>query len=119
MNLEQEVKGWSDAVLRMLAEEEDISDEFRIVVNNERDLRPHAMITLTADMLHSAGTDGYSGWNREQLRAIGINWPPPPGWLCKTAGKEVTMDQWRKFLSLRGKKRNASVPPRPSRMGRP
>jgi len=114
--MEQQIKRWSDSVLRILAEEEDLDDEFRVLVNNERDLRPHTTVVLTVEMLHSAGTDGYSGWNRKQLQALGVPWPCPTGWLRKWAGKEVTMDQWRKFVALRGK-RPSSVPQGASRMG--
>lgn len=103
MNLEQEIKTWSDGVLKTLAYEEELSDDFRILVLKELDLRPDSMVTLTSDMLHSAGTGGM-GWNHKQLQALGVK-NKAKGWLKRLVGTEVTQDQWRKFVSLKNQKR--------------
>lgn len=99
MITEEDVQNLSDHVLQILAEEEDISDEFRIAVEKVRDSRPHTMVVLTSELLHNASSSGYCGWTRQQLAALGIGWPAKSGWLKRLVGKEVTQDQWRKFVS--------------------
>jgi len=105
MNLEDAIKNWSDSVLRILVDEEDLTDEHRQMFSHELQNRDHGMVRLTTKMLHDAGTNGYEGWNSRQLASIGIGWPAPKGWLTAMNGKEVTAEQWRRFVSLKGKKK--------------
>lgn len=107
--MEQELKGWSDGVLKTLAYEEEISDDFRILVLRELECRPDSMITLTSEMLHGAATSGF-GWTHKQLRALGVM-DQSKGWLRKLVGTEVIQDQWRKFVSLKNQKRGSPKPP--------
>lgn len=49
------------------------------------------IMRLTRELLHSVATNR-NGFNRHQLRILGLNWPPPKGWLSKLCGKEVPDD---------------------------
>lgn len=62
-------------------------------------------IRLTSKLLHEAATDGYSGWNREQLELLGMSWPMPAGWLRRLVGKDVPLENWEKVMALKGTKR--------------
>ena len=42
------------------------------------------------------------GWTREQLKAIGVPWPPPKGWLRAVIGTSITDEQRRMFESQSG-----------------
>jgi hypothetical protein len=60
-------------------------------------------------MLHDAGTgtdwQGRGvGWNREQLAALGIAWPPMKGWLSRLIGRRVPRKMWERFMSLSRRK---------------
>ena len=69
------------------------------------------MIKLTIELLHSASTSsGKNGFSKNQILALGLDWPPKAGWLKRMAGKEVTEETWNNFLSERNlfiKKREA------------
>lgn len=60
------------------------------------------MVTLTSQMIHDASTEGH-GWNRRQLKSIGVPWPPPKGWLKGMVGKQIPLSLWERFVSLRKK----------------
>lgn len=55
---------------------------------------------LTREILHSAGTSGI-GYNREQLRLLGVPWPPRHGWLSNLVGKDIPDDTWSKVMELK------------------
>ncbi len=106
-DLNLEIKTWSTSVLQTLVDEEDLSTEYRWIMSAELNSRPQEQtVILTPEAIHQAATDGYSGWTKVQLAALGISWPPPKGWLRKMAGKPVPMKNWLKFLALKGKKQN-------------
>jgi hypothetical protein len=41
------------------------------------------------------------GWNKPQLEAIGIAWPPVKGWKLSVIGKQITERQRIQFESSR------------------
>ncbi|MDC0637477.1 hypothetical protein OAP25_02130 [Flavobacteriaceae bacterium] len=42
-------------------------------------------------------------WTREQLRIIGVNWPPVKGWQSLVAGKELTGAEVAEFIRAKDK----------------
>lgn len=48
-----------------------------------------------------AGSSNNGGWNKEQFRILGIDWPPKKGWMFNASGVEITPEQYERFLSLR------------------
>ncbi len=42
-------------------------------------------------------------WTREQLRIIGVNWPPVKGWQGLIAGKELTGAEVAEFIRAKDK----------------
>lgn len=63
-------------------------------------------MTLTKQILHSAGTQGM-GFNRAQLSLLGVSYPPKKGWLNALVGAEISDDTWKTVIRLRGIKRKA------------
>jgi len=62
-------------------------------------------MTLTYEILHSAGSYGGNGFNNAQLALLGVSWPPPKGWLRELAGTEIDGATWAKVMELRGVRR--------------
>lgn len=56
---------------------------------------------LTHQIIHSAGTAGI-GFNYQQLRILGVKWPPRKGWLSKLIGTEIPADKWELVVRLKG-----------------
>ena len=65
-------------------------------------------IILTHDNLHALGSKNGVGWNRKQLACLGINWPPPNGWLKGLIGTEIQADKYQMAMLLRKDKQNQS-----------
>jgi len=59
---------------------------------------------VTAEWLHAHGTRG-AGWTAEQLRAIGVTWPPRRGWIRQQEGREIT-DAQREAFEQSGARRD-------------
>lgn len=55
---------------------------------------------LTEEMI-LAGQTGNGGWNRAQLAALGIDWPPHKGWKRRLIGTEISEQQYQRFLQLK------------------
>lgn len=72
---------------------------------------PLEMITLSFEMLHGGGTNGFTGWNKAQLAALDITWPPKKGWLKRLVGTKIPRMMYDEFLRLRHPDRS---PPRQS-----
>jgi hypothetical protein len=106
IDMQAEAKTLSDGALSVLAYEEEVSDELRAILMAELQSRPESFVILTSNMLHEAGTSGYMGWNRKQLAALGIQWPPPKRWLKSLEGKKITRDAWNRFLAARKHNQN-------------
>ena len=56
---------------------------------------------ITESLLEQGKSDR-GGWNAKQLAWIGVDWPVHHGWQRKALGKEITENDARMFLSLRG-----------------
>ena len=41
------------------------------------------------------------GYNKVQLQAIGVSWPPKQGWPRRVAGKEISFEQKQFFESFK------------------
>lgn len=52
---------------------------------------------ITEKWLMDHATKHGSGWTREQLRLIGVAWPPPRGWKRAMIGVHVAEDLARRF----------------------
>lgn len=109
MNIQEEIKDWSDGVLNTLVMEEGCSDQFRAYAKAELESRPDTMVVLTSALLHSGATGG-SGWTKKQLAVLGVGWPAEGGWLQFLCGKSIPMWQWKKFLSLKGVRSKSPLP---------
>lgn len=48
------------------------------------------------------GASKRNGWNRAQLKIIGVEWPPAHGWIAKTVGQSISKEQADEFIQLRG-----------------
>ena len=55
---------------------------------------------LTNDIIE-AGRSSEGGWSEEQLRLIGVGWPPYPGWKRDKVGAEVADEKVAEFLRLK------------------
>jgi hypothetical protein len=68
---------------------------------------PHDMVRLTRDMLH-AGKTGGGGFNRRQIEALGLRYPPMKGWLSRLIGKTITRERYERYLALNTEARVAA-----------
>lgn len=57
---------------------------------------------ITKDLIERGRSDA-GGWNRAQLEAIGVPWPPDRHWQRQTIGLAISQAHADKFLSLRGR----------------
>lgn len=62
-------------------------------------------VRLTWKIIHSAGTYG-KGFNADQLRLLGVSWPPRKGWLSALVGTEIDRSKWETILALKGVRPN-------------
>lgn len=58
-------------------------------------------VTVTEELIQE-GSNGPAGWNREQLAIIGVSWPPAHGWRKAALGREITKNDYDRFIALRG-----------------
>jgi hypothetical protein len=59
------------------------------------------------------GASDRGGWNKHQLEVLGVPWPPTEGWKDRIIGTEISDEDAKEFLYLRGmtkKQRNARDP---------
>ncbi len=59
---------------------------------------------LTRSLLYSAGTSE-CGYNRHQLKLLGVGWPPKHGWLNRLIGTEISDRDWNTVLALKHTRR--------------
>jgi hypothetical protein len=52
------------------------------------------------------GKSSRGGWGREQMRLLGVPWPPKHGWVEKVVGTRISREAYNKFLSLKDKHLN-------------
>jgi hypothetical protein len=55
--------------------------------------------TVTRAWVH-AHKSAKGGWTREQLKLLGVNWPPPVGWIDQVEGKTITDKAKAKFEEI-------------------
>lgn len=53
-------------------------------------------VTLTHQMIQRAGNNG--GYTTEQLRVVGLEWPPVKGWKRRLVGMRLPLKDWRVFM---------------------
>lgn len=58
-------------------------------------------IQVTQELIER-GQSGMGGWNREQLKLIGVPWPPIRGWRHMAIGSWITKGDAELFVNLRG-----------------
>lgn len=63
------------------------------------------MPIITDEFISSGATNGSSGWNKEQLKCLGVKLPLRSGWREEVEGKNISPSQAAKFLSLRNRKK--------------
>jgi hypothetical protein len=56
---------------------------------------------MTEDLIHQ-GMSGAGGWNRAQMKALGVGWPLKSGWKQRLIGQEIDDAKVKEFLSLKG-----------------
>lgn len=58
------------------------------------------MIKITQEFIDS-GKSHAGGWSREQLRILGVSWPPEAGWRERIEGTEILTLEAEKFIEIR------------------
>lgn len=66
-------------------------------------MKPETLI-LTKEMIEK-GISSRGGYNKQQLAAIGVDWPPVKGWKMELIGTTVTKEQYEEFILLANTKR--------------
>jgi hypothetical protein len=64
-------------------------------------MKEDATVKLTHTHIEQAKSAS-GGWTKEQLRLIGVSWPPAKGWRLQVVGRELPVDSIDAFL--RGRK---------------
>ena len=59
------------------------------------------LITITRDMIRLGISKG--GYNKKQLQALGVPWPPEKGWIDRFHNIQIDETAYKRFLSLKGK----------------
>jgi hypothetical protein len=62
---------------------------------------PPGCVRVTEDFLLAARS-ARGGWTSEQLRILGVDWPPVKGWKRLAIGRTLTAQEARDFLRGRG-----------------
>lgn len=62
---------------------------------------PEGHMVLTSENLHALASGG-NGFTSEQMRILGVTWPPPKGWLKKRIGTTLPIATYEHLLSLKG-----------------
>lgn len=65
---------------------------------------PDARVTLTAEMIHAGGAGPMrSGFNKRQVEALGLTWPPRKGWIDMLVGMSFRRETYEAFLAAKTK----------------
>lgn len=59
------------------------------------------MAFITRELIRE-GQSLAGGWNRKQVEALGLEWPPKHGWQHRLLGNEISDQNAARFLALRG-----------------
>lgn len=57
-------------------------------------------VVITNDMI-VYGQSKHGGWSRDQLKLLGVDWPPAKGWKARIIGRTITQSQYEMFLVTR------------------
>lgn len=58
------------------------------------------MITLTKELIKN-GASLKGGYTKAQLNILGIDWPPPNGWLKSLIGKSISDADYNKYIHFK------------------
>ena len=64
---------------------------------------------LNRAMIMEGATGPSGGWNNRQLQLLGVEVPPREGWIERILGAEISAENYRRFLALRGVKKNQQI----------
>jgi len=67
---------------------------------------------LTKDILN-LGRSNNGGFGSKQLKLLGVEWPPPNGWVNEVVGKEYDEEVVEKFVALKNKHFKRYIPKPP------
>lgn len=73
---------------------------------------------ITREMIMEARTPR-GAWNKPQLEAIGVTWPPTGGWITWVGNREYTEEQVDRFRELSTAKHKERTPPAADANGEP
>lgn len=59
------------------------------------------LIRVTEELIKK-GEQGQGGFNRRQIEALGITWPPRHGWKRRALGTLITEEAAYEFVALKG-----------------
>lgn len=54
---------------------------------------------LTRELLMRHRT-AKGAWTKAQMFALGLSWPPPPGWMERVVGKALTDQQFHQLTGI-------------------
>ena len=60
-------------------------------------------VEIITNKLIESGKSINGGWSREQLKLLGISWPPPIGWKESVISKSILKIDADKYISLKDK----------------
>ncbi len=73
-----------------------------IALNLGKQIIQYKYMILTRENIFKGATHPEKGgFSRNQLQILGIDWPPVQGWLSKSIGKEISPENYDKFVKLR------------------
>ncbi|MGC2766605.1 MAG: hypothetical protein WB607_13960 [Candidatus Acidiferrum sp.] len=61
----------------------------------------NVQVTITKELI-LAGRSSAGGWTREQLRLLGVDWPPRKKWQREIIGRTISKADAEEFVGLRG-----------------
>ena len=59
-----------------------------------------SQIILTQELIE-AGVSSKGGYNKCQLAALGIEWPPQKGWKTSVIGHTITEEDYQRFIDAK------------------
>lgn len=72
-------------------------DDTLFIYNKEDEKVNPDGIILTRQLIEE-GISSQGGYNSRQLKALGIDWPPPKGWKEKLVGTSIALNDYKMFL---------------------
>ena len=56
---------------------------------------------IITESLITSGQSDNGGWGKEQLKILGVTWPPISGWKKEIIGQEISDEDLKRFIQLR------------------